>query len=88
MIPRDASSARHPFSFCCHIETVCIFAVIKYEAPQVTVVTFKTERGFAGSNDFTGVKTVLIGARLSSGGGEGTYVDRTDYGEATTGTWY
>ena len=57
-----------------------------YEAPQLTVVSFKTERGYAASGDLTGLNNIWIGAWVS-GQSEGTYVDRNDYGAANTGTW-
>ena len=57
-----------------------------YEAPQLTVVSFKVERGFAGSNELTGTNSVFLGAWLSSGD-EGDYADRNGYGSASSSVW-
>lgn len=58
-----------------------------YEAPQLTVVSFKTERGYAGSvGEINGLNNVILGARLSSGD-EGDYADRNGYGSASSSDW-
>ena len=53
-----------------------------YEAPQLTVVSFKTERGYAASNLLTMVAiSTLINAEQSSA------VSRSDYGTAVDDNW-
>lgn len=59
-----------------------------YEAPQLTVVSFKTERGYAGSvGEINGQNNVILGARLSSGD-EGDYADRNGYVSASSSDWF
>lgn len=59
-----------------------------YEAPQLTVVSFKTERGYAGSvGEINGLNNVILGERLSSGD-EGDYADRNGYGSASSSDWF
>ena len=51
-----------------------------YEAPQLTVVSFKVERGYATS-------IVTLGL-IIDGQNEDEYVDRNDYGNANTESWF
>ncbi|MBQ7711051.1 MAG: hypothetical protein IJT39_04400 [Bacteroidales bacterium] len=58
-----------------------------YEAPQLTVVSFKTERGYAGSvGEINGLNNVILGEMLSSGD-EGDYADLNGYGWASSSVW-
>ena len=58
-----------------------------YETPQLTVVSFKTERCYAASGDLTGPNSIIIGEWFSESASAGTYVDRNDYGAANTDSW-
>ena len=53
-----------------------------YEAPQLTAVSFKTERGYANSVDL--LKTLAIISATSYGTGDQNLEDR---GTATSWTW-
>lgn len=53
-----------------------------YEAPQVTAVSFKTERGYAASGDLA--QTLAIISATAHGTGDQNLEDR---GTATSWTW-
>lgn len=53
-----------------------------YEAPRLTVVTFKTERGYATSG---GVQSVWVGAWI--GVGEANIDGMQDYNVLSNATW-
>ena len=53
-----------------------------YEAPQLTAVSFKTERGYANSGDL--VKTLAIISETTHGTGDQNLENR---GTATSWTW-
>lgn len=58
-----------------------------YETPWLTVVTVRSELGYAASiNEITGENSVFIGARIYEQS-EGTYVDRNDYDNTFGDTW-
>ena len=58
-----------------------------YEAPRLTVVRFKTERGYAASGELTGTNSIFLGAWISENASQGTYVDRNDYGSTSSSIW-
>ena len=58
-----------------------------YEAPQLTVVSFKVEQGFAWSNELTGINFVILGEWLLGEDNAGDYAERNGYGNVSGNTW-
>lgn len=59
-----------------------------YEAPQLTTVTFKAERGYAESGALTSFYIALGASYASESGVSNGLESRTDGGNWGDGSWY